>query len=415
VYRLPWLSHCPIHHCALTPDCPVCTRPWPVGIELARRDCTGCGPVPLERLGNLLAVEDTRVIGELFDFSTRTDPPHSLVGGSARLPVELLAPWWQEITTESPLFASAQAHRKPSLTETELTERHIVRPAIQHRSTALIVGATGAPFSGDGSFDPFDLELTRRTRRYRRRHFRAWQSIVSWIADQTAGHRLHITNYRNRRPADFLSGPDPCPYCMALSLWFFHTAAQRYGPYYARRIDVYPFYQHGERGGFFDTFEPLVRMADGTLLLPEQAFSDWFVQQELVLLYRYVLETISEWCEQLIQYRDSREMSVFRRLSSDPFRSACWYTTALGNNELTFYYEHEQPLDAFDGPRFPRIKSRCRAYHRHAASNDRPVAVPFDHVLDPADPGYSEYLDLHDRFHAFLLESFDPPGIRRVQ
>jgi hypothetical protein len=43
VFQWPWLSRCPVHGVALTLTCPVCGRPWPSAIQLARCQCHGCG------------------------------------------------------------------------------------------------------------------------------------------------------------------------------------------------------------------------------------------------------------------------------------------------------------------------------------------------------------------------------------
>ena len=50
IYNYSWLSRCPIHHCKLTYQCGICNQQWPTIQTVAKRDCPGCGLIPVNLL-----------------------------------------------------------------------------------------------------------------------------------------------------------------------------------------------------------------------------------------------------------------------------------------------------------------------------------------------------------------------------
>ncbi|WP_070988550.1 hypothetical protein [Halofilum ochraceum] len=411
VYALPWLERCPIHHCAFTECCPVCARPWPPWEKLAARDCPHCGCVPFERLPDVIADLDCSPIGEIHRFMRETGETHDLLGLPGRLPPPLIDPAWREISLDSPLYGAFQAHRCRAFRADELDALHIRRLPLAHRTTRLSetdptlasvmprASRNAGPSAPPRSVLTADYAVTR--------------AIVAWLSRRAPRHRPHVTSYRHLRPEHLLDGPDPCPQCMALSLWFFRAAARHYAPFFARQLEAYPFYEQAQGPEPAPIWWPAVRHEDGRVSYPGSGFRAWLIRRQLesqfVVLYRF----LNEWCEQLRHYRENHDAGAFRRARAQAVPPDHWYASAVSGERLTFYYEGEHPLDMCTVPTGPRTGSRCRTFHRHHCGPNAGVITAFDFEIERDGLPYEAFLELHKRFRQFLTTTVPFPGIGR--
>ncbi|MEX2576465.1 MAG: hypothetical protein WD382_07450 [Halofilum sp. (in: g-proteobacteria)] len=401
VFLLPWLTHCPVHHCALTEHCPQCGCRWPDLAEMERRDCPRCGRLPLHRL--VAATQDVgwAIVGEVYRFIAGTGTERYTLG-FGRYPFSRpeAAPWWRRPALDHPLFAAFWAPRS-RLSGTALDALHIAHPPLQQRRARLTVAPDAASLpglAGAGQRPVWAPDL--------RQVHRVMRMIAIWLAHQAPGHRVHIVNYRHLPLAHFARGPRPCPYCLALSLWFFHTVVRRYGPYFSSQFDDYPFCRPLD---FIEAVEPHVVRRDGVVLVPDIAFANWLYRRSLEIRFVSLLQAIFDWTGQLENYRDHRDPNAFRA----PLRETAdgtdrLFEIAVTGDQLTLYYLHEHPLADFRPSRQEGVTARCRRYHRYYACDRSDVVVPFDHeVHDPRLP-LKEFEKLLARFENHLCAVLGP-------
>ena len=76
-------------------------------------------------------------------------------------------------------------------------------------------------------------------------------------------------------------------------------------------------------------------------------------------------------------------------------------STALIDNQLFFYYEIEDPLNAYLPQKTPKIDSQCRNYHRYLSKSYATIAS-FDFKIPISELSYDTFLSLHQKFREFL-------------
>lgn len=404
VYLFPWLSHCPIHHCPLTESCPACHRPWPSAQEVARRDCCGCGRYAAAQV----PTEDYESIAAIHEFVASDEPEHSLIarrGDRMGDPVDV---WMRRITVHSRRFASCQAEQKPLFPAHRLDALHIERAPVHQRSTRLTRVVPDPVATPPHRYLAWVRHPYVRTEpRTLEEDFRVTRRIIAWIAGHTRGHPLVITDYRGLSLQYFRQAPPPCPYCLALSLWFFHVASERYAYYYERNIDDYPFCQGPGYVEFFDASEPYVLGGGDCIYRTGASFTRWFYRRGLEMLFLSLLRGIIAWCERLERYRDGKSSTVFQReLRNDPPFVDTEYMTHVVGTTLTYYYGDEHPLDAYQPPDLVAITDRCHTYNKY--HQEPPLmlgpcrSTHFKHVIDRKNLTYTEFIVLHGRFHELL-------------
>lgn len=73
LFEVPWLKHCPIHHCPLLERCPDCQRPWlGLALKIARK-CKTCGTV-------LLAEDQVNLIADYSEISSPLNEIIEIIG-----------------------------------------------------------------------------------------------------------------------------------------------------------------------------------------------------------------------------------------------------------------------------------------------------------------------------------------------
>lgn len=409
IYALPWLSHCPIHHCALSTTCPRCQQPWPAPQSLSTRDCPTCGRPSRRALVRQNAHLDLRPIADLYRFLTQG--PSRLVMGTSGGPWQtgLTDSCWVPMSLASSLYPASQALCNPILSDTQLDRLHVIRLPVRRKTARLlpVIDSQKAPVRVRGR-DPLCLDLARSSPQRLLGDFRVMLRILAWTARQGHRHPVRITSYRYRQTYQFVDAPDFCPYCLALSLWFLHTARQRYGLAYAPRSAEYPFFEHGDFRGFYDFAEPRLYVEIGAPYRLDGRFNGWFYRKSLEISYAELIHASFDWLRRVQHYRRGGRPRHYRSRPRPLYLDrAHLYSAVITNGDLAFYYETEHPLEHYRPDDLNHPSDECEVSHRHDLDGVDPDLRLLD-ALEPEAFTYERFLELHNHLRAYLRGAFDP-------
>jgi len=409
IYDLPWISLCPIHHCAFTTICPTCEQPWPDKKALATRDCPNCGRLSFSQLIEFALPSmqnvDYRPIADIYEFINHdSDDDLRLVNYERNGNVNIFSEvWWNMLSIYSPLFPSCQAHRHPTFSTAKLKPLHIRLRPMHHKSTPML------PFDKQNS-EPINpspdtccLDINKTTQRLLKPDFKVMQYIVSWISRQTpCRHQIHIADYRHLVTKDFFDRPDPCPYCLALSLWFFDTASKKYSQFYVDSINIYPFCWEAGFNNFYNISEPYLTHDFRDRFILNKNFTIWFYRRGLEISFVDILRFTFDLLRRIQGYRRNDQPSNFNSFYHYPrdfLDRQC--STSVIDSRFFFYYENEHPLESYVPPKFSKLDTQCRNYYRYLSECHDKVAR-FDYAIPTSEFTYDTFLSLHQEFRMLL-------------
>jgi hypothetical protein len=403
IYNIEWLTRCPIHQCMFTSTCPVCGLRWPDEQEMAKSDCPGCSRVRIKELIYADCVEFHhgiyRTIGDIYDFVSykMEDELHlSSTEGSSI--------WWREIGIGHQLFPACQVLRHPRYSRAIIKKLNIVFTPVRHSSFPLTY---------------YKGALTRDGANYRRKRHRCEAEdlcprtlkadfvvmfdIIKKIASRTnKKHRPYLSCYRHIRLVDLVNSPDPCLYCLALSLWFFNVASKKYGDAYHIDTHDYPFCEDIGIYGIHSISEFDLLSDDEESYKINGSFLRWSYQRSLEWCFLDILRFVEILIAKIRIYRQRavHEYSAYipkRARDSSGFD----YLIDRSDKVMTIFFEQAHPIKDSLLPRIYKSHEICQE-HRQYMKEIIDGNVYFD--LDvPSDlMTYSQFLDLHEQFRVFL-------------
>jgi len=410
VYALPWLPTCPIHHCRLTTTCPTCRMHWPDLDELSGRDCPHCGRPSIAQLAEAswtpLAEKAQDAIGKLVTFITQ--PPSlsapRLVDDCEQDWRAFGDRWWQQVPIDSPAFPAFQVHHQQGECRAWLKRLGVrVYPLSRIASNLTPVEPRDADaFCPELKRLPYPAVFWEDQKQAAERD--VLSGIVGWIAASTPdNHHIHLTDYRHVSLQELLHGRGFCPYCLALSVWYFDIAAKRHGAFYARTINEYAFFEQCGFDGPMTVCAPVAVRAKQALFALDQPFA--------LAMYRRGLEVAFV---DLLRLAFAMLMGTPRWDGRRPLRAPTptkvvspRYTErrlslAIVEDRLICYHEHPSALAAYVPPQAAKLAAKCRGYRRRYARR-RPRPRLFDHLLAAhaindkvirrLDTAFRDYLD----------------------
>ncbi len=411
-FLYPWLTQCPIHRQPFTESCPECNLPWPSPKKLAQSKCQICGRLSMntlrERVIPKLKKMRYDIIGKLYQFSKYQYRGHRLLDGPPGELKNLAGHWWQESLVDNNLFGICQSKTYLQQDEQLLTKLSIQPERVYRRTTPLIPLAD-VDMAFQTTPQPVNqhrMALSALPRRKLVAQRQVMRYLAAWIMRRTQPtHQVHITNYRHLSLTHFIDGPDPCPYCMALSLWFFHVSAKHCGVQYSKHINNYPFLWEIGCDSFLNIDELLLAFDEKHLFCTSNIFSSWFYRRGLEILYIDLLRSVFNLFEWIERARKSGQR-YFYRPPLPPMRTfeAQFCFSTVRDNTFSFYYQHEHPLEVTEIPRESEIasQSQCTAYHHYLADSHDTV-VSFEWKLTSKDISPAVYLTLLQIFLDFLI------------
>lgn len=419
IYALPWLTRCPLHHCAFTHECPVCHQPWPDMHELATRSCPGCGRLSLDQLDShvlpRIRGQDYQPIADIYDLIARNDVHHTVLLLAQDDLNQEYSNWWCSVAITSSSFPSLLARHPPTISEKKLKSLNIHTHESHQRSARLspiahvndeiqrqmVSHTLGEELHAVENNPPW----TRM-----KADFMVMQAIAQWIAQHTSRkHHVNIASYRYLSLDYFLDAPDPCPYCLALSLWFFHTSARLYGKTTNRIIDDYPFCTAGRLHEFFSGCVPYAH-CDGDYFKVDSAFAAWFYRRGLEISFVDMLRFAFDFLKQVRLYRENT--SAFKEIppyqSNDFPERLCSFEVADGR--IHFYYENEHPLDNYIPERISSLEKQCQRYQKFHNAHRRDRNKIIIGKIPEAELSFDIYCALQNDYAGLLRNIWDSYG-----
>lgn len=402
IFVLPWLTHCPLHHCTLRETCPHCRQPWPDIKSLETRDCPYCGVLNATRLEiSRLQDIDYTPIADIYRFIQPYENRYILDGchGYLRYKISDNNKWWRRILLTSPLFPACQQQLVAGFPRQKLKALHIRQRAIKSRSSPLSKVKPPEVREMTPRREALLLTITKISSRKLKEDFKAMRNIVAWFHKKDPQHRLKLSSYRHFDEDHFLSADDFCPYCLALSLWFFHTATKRYGHYYTSHINMYPFWDEAQLPGFFDVCKPHLRAPDGRFYCLSPGFSDWFYRRGLEVLFVYILRHVLDWRRRLYRYKASQHLEDYYPDQSLDFPEQLCLPVIKGN-QFVLFYKNEKPIEDLEIEDVKLERKSCYQYHQY--KQKAVGGAKFNYIVKRDGFDFPEFLALHEKFRGFL-------------
>ena len=289
LYRLPWLSECPIHHLGFVTKCPACDEDWPTYEQIQKRKCRTCGLIKLATKSEdhrLLTNEDFNALHELMAFvSYKPLKPMCLLSQT-----EVSTRQYASIGYFHRYFPAVQYARHPEH-ERERYKKFLTQndPKIDVNHTRII--------NKEDFFTILAEKIGIKGERGARQvaiKKRVFEKIVDAIsAGSNHTHSPKIFNLAELKPEDLVGPTKPCRYCLALSYWLALTKTDC--PIDAAKdlSDIYKL-ANWQTVEFFQTPTYWTSaVSSGVFYKMDEKFSDALYFMELEHLFVSILESLN--------------------------------------------------------------------------------------------------------------------------
>jgi hypothetical protein len=317
--------------------------------------------------------------------------------------------WWRHILLPSPHFPSFQVARQRKLSNQWLSSLNIHRYEIRYKTAELIPTERNVKDIDQKEYNPkpwvqeICQDITLTSKQQLLADFQAIQYVAGWITRHSScEHQIHIASYRYLTLHDFIVAPDPCPYCLAFSLWFFHMASKHYGKGTSHVIHYYPFlFSVCESDSVYGTCEPLI-YDNGMYFNADPDFAIWFYQRGLIISFLDLLRVAFELLRQLEIYRNNSGKIYpvspkLNRESTDQF-----YAADTQGRRFYFYYENDHPLEEYVPKSINNVHAVCHRYQNYHAEHKRDANTICFKIIPEVGFSHQTFLSLHRQFKEYL-------------
>lgn len=386
-YALPWLTRCPIHHCEFTSICPQCQQSWPGLKELSTRDCAVCGCKPLKELHEdaLTCPENLNIvpIQDIYDFMQPVDSvlePHLYTYNYFDyLPEFFSLPGCRRADCTSELFTACQSYCHPEFNKKKLKSLNISTVALRHKTSSLYQCVDG------------EKNTKHKALYYNARYkwnYRVMKRIIRWICSRTAGkHKLHLYDYSTISLRWMTQEPLPCPYCLALSIWFLYMMKSLYAPLSNCQRPLKSFLTESNYKYFYPVGEPCILIKNNGFVYSDKRFSGWYYRRCLEIAFIDIMSYVDDLLYRLkrIKYepklmtpysgRGTRVIKLYRPYLPQKYDK---YALNIFNDKMVFFYKYENPLEDYVPEKIGRVTNQCKAFNTSLIKNYtfRGVLVP---------------------------------------
>lgn len=403
IFLLPWLTKCPIHHCNLTTICPECQRPWPDKVALDKRDCSCCGRLTMKQLHACMLSDNKdqlyHPIAEIYKLIQYKKDGYRLHNRGDTI----YDNWWQELTFKSLLFPACQVHTHPNFSKDKLASLHINLSAMLCKSSQLYTFENKKKSRKKEKVRCYELDAISQERLAS--EFVVMRHILAWISRQMMpNHQIHLMNYHHVDMIDFIEDPTPCPYCLALSLWFCDMVSRNCTEYYAQTIFSYKFLRAGAYDDFFHVSEPYLTLDSGEQFSLNRNFSIWFYCRGLEILFMDIQRFVFESIRASDRFRKSMPLGLeYLKFTNHDrnFRDQLC-STALIDGRFFLFYENEHPLNTYKPPHISRILLQCSNYKYYMETHYIDFDDSFFLQVPNEKLSYQMFLSLFNKLKRFV-------------
>jgi hypothetical protein len=401
LFHIHWLSKCPIHHCKITELCPACNQPWPKTKELPKRHCSVCGIVEFDLLTLSIEINpDTSSydsLSPLIEFinSGRASTYYLQSQSSLRDYC-----WWYDISIDHRLFTACQLERLNNITKKDLDMLGISIAPINKKEIPLKKEYDPTSSSKKENNDvrlQFSYETQLRDQYEVLKHL-----LITFFSSAKKSNPIIIASYRHLRMKDLIKGPPPCPLCMALSIWFFHTTIWDDEDKNHVGAGSYPFIAELNYDEFHTPFRCTKISNDSNELQVLPSFTSWTYKRSLELSFIDIYTLVKFVCERR-RYFQNHEYHSYLNDSYDSDKRSFDDSNYLINydgNHATIYYENEHPIDNINCHGLGHSAKTCLGYHEYLQLIMEEM-IQFKFTINPVNFEYNNFLNLHSTFEKF--------------
>ena len=406
IYALPWLTHCPIHNCALATTCPDCEKKWPDENETSKRDCPTCGRLTWKHIQEHvipgLKSMDYSSIGRIYKFISSPENKKSihLFSYNQQGYTYSIAhrPWYTKIAFMNPQCPACQLLLHPEFSKLDLKTLNIKLKPMHYKSSDV--------YRADIMLKTINNQVG-----YYKKHI-LWDylvmiRIIEWIHKNTPhNHELHLSDYLFLNLQSFVDDPEPCAYCLALCLWFNNTAWRIHDPFHYKKRPSYDYLNRSGFGEFFEVGEPCLMIEnDGEFILSEN-FTEWFYCRSLELDFIDILSFIIELIKRTKQHKDQLKYNLKKYDSRYTFIDLTGlrkplldqhYAINLIQDKLFFFYENESPLNAYNPSWYSKTDTICEVFHDNYNAKYRDIYIN-DRLISSTGITRDVFIDMHMNF-----------------
>lgn len=223
IFRLPWVTICPIHNCKLATDCPSCSQPWPNWNQLFTRKCHHCGKQSakkaLESPKPKISTKTYRPIERIIEFISYKKNDDIYLHSSYVTSVQRR----DSVNFMDKKFPSYQHEIYPSPIVDLLQSLNV-----EMEKVSLTIGDSHAfckPSSGRSYSASFEC-LEDAVAEIRTQTLIEIHEMIEMQTNKK--HDFRIYNLWYVKPKDLTQKQPPCTYCLALSYWYYLVSKHPY-------------------------------------------------------------------------------------------------------------------------------------------------------------------------------------------
>lgn len=359
LFELRWVTQCPIHLTKLLEKCPECNKDWPKINSLFRRKCQTCGRLNLKNRKFLMPSTGNgqviAAIGDIFEFISFGRPRNAWLISSVSVGY---SPRRSAILIYDQRFPAFQFSRYP-------------RPIKQ---ALALVGVTDLEANfGDSVQDwvftdtipnkDIPVELSEI---YEHCRLKSLNKIKQLIIKRTGeNHCFTIYNLTHIQPIDILLENGPCPYCLALSYWYYAVVSIPESPHKhpgSKCLENLNWYL-----GAYTPPIPVDKLAiDGEIQALPKEFVACKYERDLIDNYFWLLNKLATG---LVSFKAAfrQEQAAMpkhlQNIVSVDLDESVFFTYYNGNLHVKF--RTKERLDINEIPNIPEAKSRCGEFNQY--------------------------------------------------
>jgi len=354
IYNYPWLTHCPIHHCPILERCPQCHKPWPAHREVHQRTCTLCGITSVTQLlendFNPIPGKDFDIIKRLYRFVTSDLPEYYLTfsfeTGSN----------WENIPEHDASFPSLRVNSQSEFTSAELKSLEIPLLRVHTKHTQL----SEYEYIPEYKYLMANFDWMPEIRR------KAINEICHKLLKASPGHKLSLSDYRGVSLTKKSNRKFPCPYCLALSLWFINSHIGLHGEIeFFSNIE----YLFLKQLGYLSLYKPGPKVYLAThddAYTTSRDFQKWSYHRDLTISFLEILNLCLQLHDNLDTFRiiDSYLVTANKEIFSmhrKPYDQQLFYKSG---NDLIFSYRYPSQLDSLKNINRKYLKRTCSDFRK---------------------------------------------------
>ncbi|MFQ3324832.1 MAG: hypothetical protein ACI90U_002663 [Pseudomonadales bacterium] len=415
IFNIPWITHCPIHHCKLTAEIPsvVClddNTKKDGTIDYSAQNITSEPELVLTDV-------DFKIIKKLDNLfrDWLTKNYYYLEENlSQQRSIPSFGDGWYEISPKDRYYPTILTIKDKKVTHKLLQSLKIpispVRVIIFNKYEKI-----NPIYEGEDFFiNNYSPKLIAKMARVK---YLTLTRILRWIAKQCPkGHRSKVFTLKSIRLKDLLKAPKSCKFCTALSVYFFYVESFNYSLKIHNFITIrdYPFLINSENNrNFYHPFQFFHPLIIEGYLNYEERFIEWFYQRSLEICFIDIFERVERLVNNIGEKVNKESILTTDTLYA-PYKERPhnyqYYSCEIKEGKLrVFLKDVVYPLDGYQIQTRRNDHKICEKFTRYHKKHYPLESLFFYEFIDTIQFPWHQYKALTEEFNDYLehrLKSF---------